>query len=158
MTLGSAERVQCALRTSASTTHAPAGHSTAQHAAQHSLGVDRNAAQRSSQLLCGQHTVWLTLIRSQHYCMANTTAWPTLLRGAAHLTNTMHACTCASNTTQQLPQVRSISAPPMACPLRGYGVPVLKMTTASPRRGGDFVHRHFHTRAMDMPSAVPRCL
>ena len=35
-----------------------------------------------------------------------------------------------------------ISASPTACPLRGMGVPVLKMTASA------------HTRAMDVPSAM----
>ena len=63
----------------------------------------------------------------------------------------------------------------------GMGVPVLKMTvppiqiqrsfwvparpgqanilgTGTPWRDGHFEYRHGHTRAMDMPSAMPRCL
>ena len=37
----------------------------------------------------------------------------------------------------------------------GMGVPVLKMTASGARRGGHFEYRHAHTRAMDVPSAMP---
>ena len=36
----------------------------------------------------------------------------------------------------------------------GVDVPVLKMTASL--RGGHFVYRHVHSRAIDMPSAMPR--
>ena len=40
-----------------------------------------------------------------------------------------------------------ISASPTSCPSRGYG-----------RAGTQNDRRHAHPRAMDMPSAMPRCL
>ena len=50
-----------------------------------------------------------------------------------------------------------ISASPMACPLRGYG----RVGTQNDRlggRGGHLEYQHAHTRATDMPSAVPTCI